>query len=134
MDTALYMKTQLYDICYPLDISTCFTHQPRFYSILFITMLVKPHGIPQFASISYVIDLTELLINGWPEDGFSEAETCSHPNSVFNIILELCLTDSSVDVPLLEQHNGMDHIKKLNIQSFRTLKCTTPFANQFSTG
>jgi hypothetical protein len=37
------------------------------------------------------------------------------PNSVFNIILELCLIDSSVDVPLLEQHNGMDHIKKLNI-------------------
>jgi hypothetical protein len=48
-----------------------------------------------------VLDLIEMLINGWPEDGLLEAETCSHPNSVFNIILELCLTDSSVDIPLL---------------------------------
>jgi hypothetical protein len=34
----------------------------------------------------------ELLINGWPEDGVLEAETC-----VINIIPELCLTDFSVD-------------------------------------
>jgi hypothetical protein len=32
-------------------------------------------------------------------------------NSVFNIILELCLTDSPVDIALLQKHNGMDHIK-----------------------
>jgi hypothetical protein len=33
------------------------------------------------------------------------------PNSVFNIILEICFTDSSVDIPLLQKHNGMDHTK-----------------------
>jgi hypothetical protein len=35
----------------------------------------------------------------WPEDGLFEAETCSHPSSVFNIIFEFF--NSSVDVPLL---------------------------------
>jgi DNA-directed RNA polymerase subunit N (RpoN/RPB10) len=49
-----------------------------FYLILSITNLVKPHGIPQCASISHVLDLIELLFNGWPEDGLLEAETCSH--------------------------------------------------------
>jgi hypothetical protein len=27
----------------------------------------------------YVLDLIELLINGWPEDGLFETETCGHP-------------------------------------------------------
>jgi hypothetical protein len=60
--------------------------------MLFITILVKPRAIPQCVSILYVTDLIELLMNGWPEDGLLEAETCSYPFSVFNIILELCLT------------------------------------------
>jgi hypothetical protein len=30
---------------------------------------LKPHGISQCASISYVLDLIELLFNGWPDDG-----------------------------------------------------------------
>jgi hypothetical protein len=55
-----------------LDISTCFTYQNSFYFILFIPILVKPQGIPQCASVSYVIDLTELLINGWPDDGLTK--------------------------------------------------------------
>jgi hypothetical protein len=59
-----------------------FTHQSNFYCILFITILVKSHGIPQHANVSYtrIIDLIELLINGWPEDGLLEAETCSNPH------------------------------------------------------
>jgi hypothetical protein len=52
------------------------------------------------ASIPYVLHLFGLLINGWPEDGLLKVETCSHPQHYFNIILELCLTDSSVDIPL----------------------------------
>jgi hypothetical protein len=28
---------------------------------------------------SHAAALIELLINGWPEDGPLEAETCSHP-------------------------------------------------------
>jgi hypothetical protein len=46
-----------------------------FYSILSIANLVKPQGIPQYASISSVLHLIELLINGWPEDGLLEAKT-----------------------------------------------------------
>jgi hypothetical protein len=49
------------------------------------------------------VDWIELLIHGRPEDGLLEAETCSHPRCVFNIILELCLTDFSVDTPLLNK-------------------------------
>jgi hypothetical protein len=93
MDTARNMKTQLYGICFPLDILTCFTHQNPFYWILFITINVKPYEIPQYARISYVIDFIQFLINGRPKDGLLDAETCSHPNSLFNMILELCLTD-----------------------------------------
>jgi hypothetical protein len=38
-----------------------------FYLFLSVTNLAKLHGIPQCASISYVLDLIELLFNGWPE-------------------------------------------------------------------
>jgi hypothetical protein len=60
-------------------ISYIYTSKNCFYLILFLTILVKPYGIPQCATITYVMDLIELLINGWPEDGLLEAETCSHP-------------------------------------------------------
>jgi hypothetical protein len=65
------------------------------------------------SNISYVLDLIELLINGWPEDGLLQAETCSHPNSVFNIILELGLTDYCVDIPKV-QHRQQSPINAQN--------------------
>jgi hypothetical protein len=34
-----------------------------------VTDFVKPHGIQSCASISYVLDLIELLFNGRPDDG-----------------------------------------------------------------
>jgi hypothetical protein len=46
--------------------------------------------------------MIELLINGWPEDGLLEAETCSNPHSVINIILALCLADFLLLLPLSE--------------------------------
>jgi hypothetical protein len=46
---------------------------------LSIKILVKPHGIPWCAGISYGLDLMDLLTTGWPEDDLLEAETCSHP-------------------------------------------------------
>jgi hypothetical protein len=44
----------------------------------------ETHGVPWCASMSYVLDLIELLINGWSEDGLLEIEICSRHNSVFN--------------------------------------------------
>jgi hypothetical protein len=43
--------------------------------------------------------LVGLIINGWPEDGFLEAETCSQPQ-IFHMIklFELCLTDSFITI------------------------------------
>jgi hypothetical protein len=35
---------------------------------------------------AHPVDLIELLINGWSEAGLLEAETCSTPDGVFNII------------------------------------------------
>jgi hypothetical protein len=35
-----------------------------------------------------------------------EAETRSHPNVYFNIILELCVTDSSIGIPLKGKGKG----------------------------
>jgi hypothetical protein len=47
------------------------------------------------ASISYVLDLIEFLFNGWPLERPKHVAT---PNVYFNIMLELCLTYSSVDI------------------------------------
>jgi hypothetical protein len=104
-----HLKWTHFDICKPNDIISVvlptyrlvLLYKNKFYLILPITTLIKPHRIPQCAGTLYVLDLIELLINWWPEDGLLEAETCSQPNSVFNIILELCLTDCAVDIPLL---------------------------------
>jgi hypothetical protein len=41
-----------------------------------------------------------LLIHGWPEDGLLEAENVATSNVYFNLILELCLTDFSVGIPV----------------------------------
>jgi hypothetical protein len=41
--------------------------------------MLAHYEIPQCTSISYVLDLIELLFNGWPEVGLLEGETCSHP-------------------------------------------------------
>jgi hypothetical protein len=58
-------------------------------------------------------------LSGWQNVLASKRpEHVATPNSSFNIILELCLTDSSVDIPLL-QHNRMDHIKTVDT----ILKC-----------
>jgi hypothetical protein len=43
--------------------------------------------------------LVGLIINEWPEDGFLEAETSSHPQIVHIIkLFELCLTDSFITI------------------------------------
>jgi hypothetical protein len=46
----------------------------------------------------YIHDISRLRVNGWPEDRPKHVAT---PNSIFNIILELCLTDCSVDITIV---------------------------------
>jgi hypothetical protein len=43
--------------------------------------------------------LVGLITNGWSEDGFLEAETCSHPQIVHTIkLFELRLTDYCITI------------------------------------
>jgi hypothetical protein len=53
-----------------------------------------------------VLDLIELVFNGWPEGGLLRPKHVATPNIYFNMILVLCLTDSSVDIILLSNTTG----------------------------
>jgi hypothetical protein len=68
----------------------------------------------------YVIDFIEFLINGWFKDGLLKAETCSHPNSVLNIMLELRTTDCSVDITIgtIKQRDGHKKNQKSSVSLF----------------